>query len=46
VRSRFLSIFDTATHEGRITFQGACNDPYFTLETKIAFFHVKRVLTV
>jgi hypothetical protein len=30
-----LTIFDTATHEGRIFFQGAYNDPYSTLKTKI-----------
>jgi hypothetical protein len=31
-----LTIFDTATHEGRIYFQGGYNDPYSTLKTTIA----------
>jgi hypothetical protein len=31
-----LTIFDTATHEGRIFFQGGYNNPYSTLKTKIA----------
>lgn len=31
-----LTIFDTATHEGRIFFEGAYNDPYSTLKTKVA----------
>jgi hypothetical protein len=33
-----LTVFDTATHEGRIFFQGAYNDPYSTLKTKIALY--------
>lgn len=33
-----LTIFDTATHDGRIFFQGAYNDPYSTLKTKIALY--------
>lgn len=33
-----LTIFDTATREGRIFFQGAYKDPYSTLKTKIALY--------
>jgi hypothetical protein len=33
-----LTIFDTSTHEGRIFFQGAYNDPYSTLKTQIALY--------
>jgi hypothetical protein len=33
-----LTIFDTATHDGRIFFQGAYNDPYSTIKTKIALY--------